>query len=145
MTNSLISDFGVICMGKRKNLRGSALLWAVCTLLIFMVILTGILSLNKRYLNEEIIGFSKKQAEYYARSAVDVAAKGISDGTIPDTAKTVELKLDDSVTCKVSIERTLGDIELKSSTEYAQSEYSVVGLMKKSQSGGWEFTGYTVY
>ncbi|MDO5559486.1 MAG: hypothetical protein Q4F95_07790 [Oscillospiraceae bacterium] len=132
-------------MTGNKRLHGSAILWAVCTLMIFMVILTGILSLNKRYMNEEIYRYSDKQAEFSARSGIDIVSAAIIDSSIPVTSNQVDLKFDDSSGCTVTIEQNLGSIELRSVAQCGTSEYTLVGLMKKNKAGTWELTGYVTY
>ena len=64
----------------RKRMHGSAILWAICALLVIVVIITGIFSLNKIYVRKEIQNIEKKQAQYYARSGVSITAGLIENG-----------------------------------------------------------------
>ena len=66
----------------KKKLKGSALLWAVCALLIVVFVLTGLLALNKTYAEEEINNIAARRAEYLARSGIELTADMITKGTL---------------------------------------------------------------
>ncbi|MBP0976741.1 MAG: hypothetical protein J6P89_01000 [Oscillospiraceae bacterium] len=66
----------------KKKLKGSALLWSVCALLIVVFVLTGLLALNKAYAEEEINNIAARRAEYYARSGIELTADMIKKGTL---------------------------------------------------------------
>lgn len=66
----------------RKKLKGSALLWSVCALLIVVFVLTGLLALNKAYAGEEINNIASRRAEYLARSGVEITADLIENGRL---------------------------------------------------------------
>lgn len=66
----------------KKKLKGSALLWSVCALLIVVFVLTGLLALNKAYAEEEINNIAARRAEYYARSGIELTADMIKKGKL---------------------------------------------------------------
>lgn len=104
-------------MQKRNNkkMKGSAILWAVCTLLIFMIIVSAVIVLSQFYMNRELTSFSDKQAEYYAKSGAEIIAseiineKGINSmGDIVDNGAfpvVLNVTLTNGTICKVTVEK----------------------------------------
>lgn len=137
-----------------KRFKGSALLWAVCSLLLAVIIVTGLLMINKSYVEEEISETSHRQAEYYARSGVETTAVlleenrlevNITDktdmtiGTVEYSWCKVEIYTD---SCNEGVYRVL----LKSTAEAADETETVLGVMKyESDTGKWSFDGYAAY
>ena len=75
----------------KKKLKGSALLWAVCALLIVVFVLTGLLALNKTYAEEEINNIAARRAEYLARSGVELTADMIiNNKLLGDSSYTIK-------------------------------------------------------
>ena len=153
----------------KKKLKGSALLWSVCALLIVVFVLTGLLALNKAYAEEEINNIASRRAEYYARSGIELTADMIinnkdrnelgvdlkdidkkfedDDPTktlISEKKLTVEFELECPV--KVEIERTSGDIlKLSSKATAGYITREVTAIMEQTGNGAtekWELKGY---
>ncbi len=129
----------------RKKLHGSAILWAVCSLLVVMVIITGIFSLNKIYVRKEIQSIEKKQAQYYARSGISITARLIEDGdesVSPDINNVIKVEYD---WCDVKIEQSTDfTAYIHSSSTVGNTVEEMRGLMIKSGEK-WELKGYVTY
>lgn len=134
---------------KGKKLKGSALLWAICTLLIFMVIVTGIVSLNQQYVNEEINSYSEKKAEYIARSGIDIIVSEIENGKLDEYLKdtsefNIILEMEEGVSCDITVQNGDKLITLVSKSQNGVSKETVCARLKRSR-GKWEFIGYFIY
>ena len=129
----------------RKKLHGSAILWAVCSLLVVMVIITGIFSLNKIYVRKEIQSIEKKQAQYYARSGISITARLIEDGdesVSPDINNVIKVEYD---WCDVKIEQSTDfTAYIHSSSTVGNTVEEMRGLIIKSCEK-WELKGYVTY
>jgi len=153
-----------------KKLKGSALLWAVCALLIVVLVLTGILALNKTYATEEINIIAERRAGYFARSAVEIAADRISRGCLTenqDGDKTgadgkkinpegdfkrfnvvkVTFHFDELASGETppyaEIEKTSGDeLRIVAHAVAGGIENTAVGIMKTYNGKDWVFAGY---
>ena len=136
---------------KGKKLKGSALLWAICTLLIFMVIVTGIVSLNQQYVNEEINSYSEKKAEYIARSGIDIVVNEIENGKLDEHLKkalefNIILEMEEGVSCDITVQKSDKFITLVSKAQNGISEDVVCArLVLRRVKNKWEFLGYFVY
>lgn len=158
-------------MKTHKKLKGSAILWAVCTLLIFMVIVSAVIVLSQFYYNRELSAYSEKKAEYIARSGADIIVdeivneRGInSDGDIIDnislvsesTPAVLDMTLENGKTCKITIKKVgQGSLSILSEAKNADSK-AVVGCcisalpidFNKQPDGSyewiyeWSFDGY---
>ncbi len=134
----------------KKKFKGSAILWAICTLLIFMIIITGIISLNQQYVIEEINSYSEKKAEYIARSGVDIISdeimsKKLESYLLDDKATfSVSLKLEDGVECDVQVEKNGKFVTVISTSKSGDREDTVCSKLKK-QNDEWCFLGYYIY
>ncbi len=150
-------------MKTHKNLKGSAILWSVCTLLIFMVIVSAVIVLSKFYYNRELTVYSEKRAEYIAKSGADIIANEImnehginSSGDILDNPGIVsesipavlDLTLDNGKNCKVTIKKiSKGKLSIMSEATNADSNAVVaccvsavpVGYIKKEGSYIWQY------
>ncbi len=145
----------------RKKLKGSALLWAVCSLMVVAFVLTGLLAVNKSYAEEEINNVASRRAEYLARSGVELTSDLIEDGkliqvseissaneygkTYKNREAVITYDLDELVTVKVT---KCGDqkILIRSEATAGNMNYIMCAVMnydliKKS----WEFEGYVTY
>ena len=156
----------------KKKLKGSALLWSVCALLIVVFVLTGLLALNKTYAEEEINNIAARRAEYLARSGVELTADMITNkklvgdtdiktwvvspdsekkedgtyinGTAPDEKKLEVVFSTDNGDIKVTVERIGDDVlSLKSFAEAGYMNRTVTAVMEYDNTQKtWELTGY---
>lgn len=134
----------------RKKLKGSAMLWSICALLIVVFVLTGLLAINRSYAEVEINNIASRRADYYARSGVEVTAGMISDETLVPGGKimdTVTQTKEAEVTYDwgtVKIERA-GDevLRLTSTATAGNMSRTVTALLKYDMVGQkWELKGY---
>lgn len=154
----------------RKKYKGSAILWAVCSLLVISFIITGLLAINKSYSEEEIRNISQRQAEYYARSAVDMTVGLVEKGKLHSTNIDVSYKdfsgYDDAgffidklveglkVTVNYDFDGNTAEVELirsgtvemqiRSTAVSGYAEKTVIGIMKY-KGEEWRFEGYVTY
>lgn len=134
----------------RKKLKGSALLWAVCSLLIIAFVLTGILALTKSYAQTEIENAAGRRAEYLARSGVELTADIIAGENLLEGQSTyegIDRYTEVVVTYEwgeVRIERTSGDrLRLISEASAGNIKRSVTGIMEYTLlTDKWELKGY---
>ncbi|MBR6924579.1 MAG: hypothetical protein IKH50_08595 [Oscillospiraceae bacterium] len=153
----------------KKKLKGSALLWAVCALLIVVFVLTGLLALNKTYAEEEINNIAARRAEYLARSGIELTADMIinnnnsnklgvdlkdidkkfeDDDPTKALKSEVKLSIEFELDCpvKVEIERTSGDtLKLSSTATSGYMTREVTAIMKRTGNGTnetWVMKGY---
>ncbi|MBQ5988841.1 MAG: hypothetical protein IJL67_05050 [Oscillospiraceae bacterium] len=147
----------------KKKLKGSALLWAVCALLIVVFVLTGLLALNKTYAEEEVNNIAARRAEYLARSGVELTAdmimnnKLVGDGKNIDTlvVSSQDPKNKEGIDSKLEVKFNTEDGEIKviiervgvdmlSIKSYAEAGYmnrTITGVMER-KSNIWGLTGY---
>lgn len=138
----------------RKKLKGSALLWAVCSLMIVVFVITGILALNKTYATEEINIIAEKRAGYYARSVVELTADRIEKKNLVEPERMDEvIKRFNVVTVTYGIEgcdsdpyavveKTNGDeVRIVAHATAGGQESIATGIMKLEGSR-WVFKGY---
>lgn len=133
----------------RKKMKGSALLWAVCSLLIVAFLMTGLLALNKSYAQAEINNIAGRRAEYLARSGVEFTADLIIKNklTKKNAADDITRYSEVVVTYDwgtVKVDRTGGDVlRLVSTAEAGDMKRSVTGIMKYDVTQRkWELEGY---
>lgn len=134
-----------------KNAKGSALLWAVCALLVLTLLVTGILALCKRYAQEEIVTVSENQAAYCARSGIALTAdaieqKGAASDFMPEAGKTRSAQFDlDGTVCTVVIDRTMREtvLSLSATAAVGGRTATIYGRLLR-QDENWKFMGYTV-
>ena len=147
----------------KKKLKGSALLWAVCALLIVVFVLTGLLALNKTYAEEEINNIAARRAEYLARSGVELTADMIMENKLLADSSNIDTVvvssedennkdgIDSMIEVKfstgngditVTVER-VGDnmLSLKSYAEAGYMNRTITGVMERT-SNKWELKGY---
>ncbi|MDD6825951.1 MAG: hypothetical protein PUE12_07555 [Oscillospiraceae bacterium] len=139
----------------RKKLKGSALLWAICSLMVVAFVLTGLLAVNKSYAEEEINNVASRRAEYLARSGVELTIGLIKENKLEKissmknfgkntryTEAVVTYSMDEEVTVTVT---KIGDnlMRLDSSVSAGNMSRTVSAVLKyKSGSTGWELDGY---
>lgn len=145
----------------RKKLKGSALLWSVCALLIVAFVLTGLLAINKSYAEEEINNIASRRAEYLARSGVELTSDLIEEGKLLQVSEispaneygkkfknreaVITYSLDEPVTVKVT---KGGDHKILISSEASAGNmnYTVCAVMNYDLVKNiWEFEGYVKY
>lgn len=142
----------------RKKLKGSALLWSVCALLIVAFVLTGLLAINKSYAEEEINNIASRRAEYLARSGVELTVNLIENNKleqISDTSKgenveaLITYELGEPVTVKITkshgkqiIIRSFACAGNMKNTICAVMEYE---YNRNNREYSWEFKGYVKY
>lgn len=122
----------------RRRPKGSALLWAVLSLLIVMIIVTGILALNKSYAAEEISIVASRRAEYYARSGIELTADLIQDDRLTQGKSYDDISHFTEVIVtydwgSAKVERTSWDkIRIISTASAGDSEKTLTGIMTYS-------------
>ena len=131
-----------------RKAKGSALLWAVCAMVILTFVVTGILALDKRYATEEIQTIAENQAEYYARSGIVLASDDLCTNSssllMPAFGNVQTASYDfDGVTCFVEMDRTREayEIELTATASVGGSSKTVMGRVAYVGTS-WKFTGY---
>jgi hypothetical protein len=137
----------------KKKYKGSAMLWAVCSLLIVALVMTGLLAVNKAYAEEEILAVASRRAEYLARSGVELTA-----GLIEKEALSEGVKIDKLVTREkqVTVSYEWGEVEviragtnvirLVSEAETADVSCKVIGIMEyDAVMKKWGLKGYVTY
>lgn len=111
-------------MKKKRSLKGSAILWAVCTLLIFMVVVSAVIVMSQFYSNRELDVLTEKQAELYAKSGADIIVselineQGINENggiltnsnLTESTPLVIDMTLDNGRVCTVTISKLSSDI-----------------------------------
>lgn len=119
-----------------KIFKGSVMLWAVCSLLVAVIVISGILSLSLSYLNEEYYNESYTQASFYARSGIELAADIIQkDNTVAEHSRMVFEWAEINITKK-------NDVLILNSTGFCgEVSKSISGYMKKN-GDVWRFEGY---
>ena len=145
----------------RKKLKGSALLWSVCALLIVAFVLTGLLAINKSYAEEEINNVASRRAEYLARSGVELTVNLIEKGELRQISEIsssndygkkyknreaeITFELDEPVTVNIS---KSGDeiILIKYDASSGNMRYTMCAVMNYDTiKKCWEFEGYVKY
>ncbi|MBE6852082.1 MAG: hypothetical protein E7505_01210 [Ruminococcus sp.] len=137
----------------KKKYKGSAMLWAVCSLLIITFVLTGLLALNKSYAEEEITNIASRRAEYLARSGVELTAGLIRDNRLSEEKTSDKLIVKEKQIVidyewgKVEVMRTgTNTIRLVSGAESADVTCTVIGIMEYDVvHRTWGLKGYVTY
>lgn len=62
----------------RKNLNGSAMLWALCAMTVFVVISAAVMTMSLAGYQREADSMQMRQATFSCRSAIGIAAEDIS-------------------------------------------------------------------
>lgn len=138
----------------RKRPKGSAILWAVCTLMIVVILMTGLLAVNSSYAETEINNIATRRAEYLARSGIEVTLesinnKSLSDNILNEVTSTSEMVVtyrwennDDDVS-EVTIGRRSGnEIRITSKGFAGGMDKTVIAIAEKTGTNSWEIKGY---
>ncbi len=152
----------------KKNEQGAALLWVICALVILTVLLSGFMSIASSYYKEERAVLASKQADYYARSGIELVISEIAvefeypqnegeqpvqnNAFVPASAEdplTVTLDLQTAYLdspCVVRIELLDSNTILLTSTASVNKQRAQVMAKLTSEDGyQWEFLGYITY
>lgn len=152
----------------RKNEQGAALLWVICALVILTVLLSGFMSIASSYYKEERSTLALKQADYFARSGIELVISEIAvefeypetEGEEPtvtnsfipssvDDPLTVSLDLQSSYLdspCTVKIELLDSNtILLTSSATVGKQRSEVMAKLTSEDGYQWTFLGYITY
>lgn len=136
----------------RKKLKGSAMLWAICSLMVVALILTGLLAINKAYAEDEINNIASRRAEYLARSGIELTSDLIiKDALIPGDKSIDTITEGRDITVgyewgNVKVIRQGAVIRLISEAEAGNAKESVVCLMDyDSVRSNWRIKGYVTY
>lgn len=132
----------------RTKVKGSALLWSICALLILTLVVTGILALDQQYAQEEIAAVAENQCTLYARSAIDLTAAELSKENaayLPPSGETLSAEYTfDTITCIVLIDRTVRDTVLSLTAEAENGDYTkTVSARMEYKGGAWSLVGYS--
>lgn len=136
----------------KKNEQGSALLWAVCTLLILTLLLAGFMAIATSYYGVESKKLSKTQAEYFARSGIELVSGEMTadfgdeeNPYIPIADKDVTVKLDlNGTECIVVCTLVTGQqINLQSTVTINGQTAVISARVITLDNENWQFDGYT--
>ena len=149
----------MIFMGfiKEKNKKGVAIIWALVAMLVIVLVVTGILMMAQVFHNRENTAVIKTQADYYARSGINIISSQITsgeldsmlnDGSSTDINLVVEITDgSEKIPVSIKIERKLASYQLDIQSTYTKGniEAIVYGRMVKSEdTSKWVFDGFYV-
>lgn len=132
------------------NKKGSSIIWVVSTLLIFMIIVAGIMTLVGSSHRSALHNNYKQQAYFTALSAVRIVAEGIrqEDESLTPTPTGVtivpSLPLPSSMgTAKVSVNRQdVNEIIIKAEGDYLGVQDTVSLVLFYNNEDSWEIWRY---
>lgn len=129
-----------------KNLDGSAMLWALCAVSVFMVIAAGIMALSLNGYNKTAQSISRDQAMLDCRSAIgiasdDICKNGESSDFFPE-GEELSAKFDfDGSECMLTVKKN-GDGRLKLSAKTSFEEDAQLFGILISEGSAWSFSGF---
>lgn len=140
---------------KEKNKKGVAIIWALVAMLVIVLVVTGILMMAQVFNKRENTAVIKTQADYYARSGINIISSQITsgeldsmlnDGSSTDINLVVEITDgSEKIPVSIKIERKLASYQLNIQATYTKGniEANVYGRMVK-KSDKWDFDGFYV-
>lgn len=166
----------MIFMGfiKEKNKKGVAIIWALVAMLVIVLVVTGILMMAQVFNKRENTAVIKTQADYYARSGINIISSQITSGELDEilskksdedgnynvdqtnstfkTSNPINLVVEitdgsEKIPVSIKIERNLASYQLNIQATYTKGniEANVYGRMvKKADTGKWVFDGFYV-
>lgn len=69
---------------KEKNKKGVAIIWALVAMLVIVLVVTGILMMAQVFNKRENTAVIKIQADYYARSGINIISSQITSGELDE-------------------------------------------------------------
>lgn len=132
------------------NKKGSTLLWAVCAISVLAILVAGILTFSMSFYKTDLSEVSKKQAEYNARSAIEILADQIIENDDKDWLPAVRgerisafVDLEGNE-IEVVVERTSQvQLTLIATGKSADEAVVVRAILQKPAVGNWYFSGFT--
>lgn len=140
---------------KEKNKKGVAIIWALVAMLVIVLVVTGILMMAQVFNKRENTAVIKTQADYYARSGINIISSQITSGELDsmlnDGSSTyinlvVEITDDsEKIPVSIKIDRHLASYQLNIQATYTKGniEANVYGRMVK-KADKWDFDGFYV-
>lgn len=140
---------------KEKNKKGVAIIWALVAMLVIVLVVTGILMMAQVFNKRENTAVIKTQADYYARSGINIISSQITsgeldsmlnDGSSTDINLVVEITDDsEKIPVSIKIDRHLASYQLNIQATYTKGniEANVYGRMVK-KADKWDFDGFYV-
>lgn len=142
---------------KEKNKKGVAIIWALVAMLVIVLVVTGILMMAQVFNKRENTAVIKIQADYYARSGINIISSQITsgeldtmlnDGSSTDINLVIEITDEsEKIPVSIKIERKLASYQLNIQATYTKGniEANVYGRMiKSSETNKWVFDGFYV-
>lgn len=142
---------------KEKNKKGVAIIWALVAMLVIVLVVTGILMMAQVFNKRENTAVIKTQADYYARSGINIISSQITsgeldtmlnDGSSTDINLVIEITDEsEKIPVSIKIDRTRAYYQLDIQSTYTKGniEANVYGRMVKSEdTSKWVFDGFYV-
>lgn len=157
---------------KEKNKKGVAIIWALVAMLVIVLVVTGILMMAQVFNKRENTAVIKTQADYYARSGINIISSQITSGELDEIlnkksdedgnynvdqttgsqANPINLVIEitdesEKIPVSIKIDRTRAYYQLDIQSTYTKGniEANVYGRMVKSEdTSKWVFDGFYV-
>ena len=159
---------------KEKNKKGVAIIWALVAMLVIVLVVTGILMMAQVFNKRENTAVIKTQADYYARSGINIISSQITSGELDEilnkksdedgnynvdqtnlifkTSNPINLVIEitdgsEKIPVSIKIDRTRAYYQLDIQSTYTKGniEANVYGRMVKSEdTSKWVFDGFYV-
>ena len=157
---------------KEKNKKGVAIIWALVAMLVIVLVVTGILMMAQVFNKRENTAVIKIQADYYARSGINIISSQITSGELDEIlnkksdnngnydivqttgsqANPINLVIEitdgsEKIPVSIKIDRTRAYYQLDIQSTYTKGniEATVYGRMVKSEdTSKWVFDGFYV-
>lgn len=142
---------------KEKNKKGVAIIWALVAMLVIVLVVTGILMMAQVFNKRENTAVIKTQADYYARSGINIISSQITsgeldtmlnDGSSTDINLVIEITDEsEKIPVSIKIDRTRAYYQLDIQSTYTKGniEATVYGRMVKNEdTSKWKFDGFYV-
>lgn len=157
---------------KEKNKKGVAIIWALVAMLVIVLVVTGILMMAQVFNKRENTAVIKTQADYYARSGINIISSQITSGELDEIlnkksdnngnydidqttgsqANPINLVIEitdgsEKIPVSIKIKRKLASYQLDIQSTYTKGniEANVYGRMVKSEdTSKWVFDGFYV-
>ncbi len=150
---------------KEKNKKGVAIIWALVAMLVIVLVVTGILMMAQVFNKRENTAVIKIQADYYARSGINIISSQITSGELDEIlnkksdnnttgsqANPINLVVEitdgsEKIPVSIKIDRTRAYYQLDIQSTYTKGniEANVYGRMVKSEdTSKWVFDGFYV-
>lgn len=153
-------------MSFKKNQKGVAIIWALVAMLVIVLVVTGILMMAQVFNKRENTSVLETQADYYARSGVNIISAQITSGSFDtqigklkydekDKNKGEESEFecvvevtdgDEKIPISVTVKKDKGsqlDIEATYENTNGTISRTVHGKMGR-KNGKWAFSGFYV-